>query len=73
MPKRMGCEVIDAFYENRKPHWTVFETRQLLAVKIICLAISVGRASWLLINEYQVESKAVLENTWISNTVTAQC
>ena len=47
----------------------MFGTRQLLAVKIICLAIF-GRASWLLINEYQVESKAVLKNTWKSKTVT---
>ena len=64
----MGWEVIDAFYEKQQHHWIMFRTRQSLAVKIIYLALF-GRASWLLINEYQVESKTVLENTWKSETV----
>ena len=62
MPKRMDWEVIDVFFEKRKPHW-MFGTRQSLPVKIICLALF-GRASLL------VESKAALENTWKSKTVT---
>ena len=49
----------------------MFRTRQLSAFKIICVALF-GRASWLLINEYQEESKAVLENTWKSKTVTTK-
>ena len=36
----------------------MFRTRQWLAVKIICLALF-GCVSWLLINECQVESKAM--------------
>ena len=58
----MGWEVIDVFCEKQQPHWIMFRKRQSLAVEIIYLALF-RRASWLLINEYQVESKTVLENT----------
>ena len=64
----MGWEVIDVFYEKRNPHWIMFRTRHLPAFKISCLAFF-GRGSLLFINEYQVKSKALLENTWKSKSV----
>ena len=65
-PKGIGWEV---FYEKQKPHWLMFGTRQFMAVKIICFELF-GRASSPLSNEYQVKSKAVLEQTEKSNTFT---